>query len=95
MTDKPLDIERVTVPFVAVDPQPTIWYGKREPAVEILQNALASHHVYDPNHGDAPGHFGPVTEQALRGFQESQGLQVDAVCGPATWTALGFGQPDN
>lgn len=34
------------------------------------------------------GHFGPQTEQAVRGYQRSQGLVVDGIAGPKTRAAL-------
>ena len=34
------------------------------------------------------GLFGPSTEQAVRQFQSRQGLSVDGIVGPKTWTAL-------
>jgi len=38
--------------------------------------------------GEIDGDFGPVTDQAVRNFQRAQGLVVDGICGPQTWTAL-------
>jgi N-acetylmuramoyl-L-alanine amidase len=38
--------------------------------------------------GRADGVFGPLTEQALKGFQREYGLVSDGVCGPATLRAL-------
>lgn len=38
------------------------------------------------------GKFGAKTAQAVRDFQQSKGLQVDGVVGPATWAALTAGQ---
>ncbi|PWK15883.1 L,D-transpeptidase family protein [Tumebacillus permanentifrigoris] len=35
------------------------------------------------------GVFGPQTAEAVRRFQERQGLQQDGVVGPETWSALG------
>lgn len=35
------------------------------------------------------GVFGPMTAEAVRRFQEMQGLQLDGVVGPETWVALG------
>lgn len=34
------------------------------------------------------GSYGAKTEQAVRNFQEDNGLKVDGVCGPATWGAI-------
>ncbi|MBV9736340.1 MAG: peptidoglycan-binding protein [Acidisphaera sp.] len=38
--------------------------------------------------GDIDGVFGAGTEAAVKGFQQGNGLAVDGVVGPATWTAL-------
>jgi hypothetical protein len=37
---------------------------------------------------DDDGHFGPITEQVVMGFQRVSGLHVDGVIGPQTWGAL-------
>jgi peptidoglycan hydrolase-like protein with peptidoglycan-binding domain len=34
------------------------------------------------------GHYGPLTEVAVRRFQVDQGLAVDGVVGAVTWGAL-------
>lgn len=40
------------------------------------------------NVGKIDGIFGKQTAAAVKGFQKAQGLKVDGICGPATWTAL-------
>lgn len=34
------------------------------------------------------GTFGPATTKSVRDFQERNGLKVDGVVGPVTWTKL-------
>lgn len=38
--------------------------------------------------GPVDGEYGPLTAAAVRCFQESRGLDVDAICGPETWNGL-------
>ncbi len=60
--------------------------GSQGQAVADLRDRLAGLGLAAP--GDAPGVFGPLTEQVLRAFQAQRGLWVDGVCGPQTWEAL-------
>lgn len=60
--------------------------GTHGQAVADLRNRLAAVGQDAPN--DAPGIFGPLTEQAVRAFQAHRGLWVDGVCGSQTWEAL-------
>lgn len=38
--------------------------------------------------GDRTGLYGPVTEAAVRAFQERRGLRIDGICGAQTWASL-------
>jgi peptidoglycan hydrolase-like protein with peptidoglycan-binding domain len=58
--------------------------GSTGTGVRTLQQALA-------NKGyslSADGVFGPITQNAVRSFQSSQGITVDGVVGPVTWGRL-------
>lgn len=60
--------------------------GARGEAVRDVQERLvALGYGVD---GVSDGSFGPLTEEAVRGFQSSRGLPVDGIVGPDTWGAL-------
>jgi len=70
--------------------QPTIAPGASGDVVRRLQRALRR----TPNEGlVVDGDFGPLTEQAVKEFQQGAGLAVDGVVGPLTWAALPDGGP--
>ena len=70
--------------------QPTISLGATGGAVRWLQRALRR----TANLGlVVDGNFGPVTETAVKEFQQGAGLAVDGVVGPLTWAALPNGAP--
>lgn len=69
--------------------------GDRGMLVRIAQTALARA-GFSP--GTVDGIFGANTQAAVRAFQQANGLAVDGIIGPRTWTALmaylaGGGQP--
>jgi hypothetical protein len=55
-------------------------------AVKALQQKLNAHGANPALTED--GVFGPMTENAVKVFQKSQGLAVDGIVGPLTWSAL-------
>jgi hypothetical protein len=58
--------------------------GDESPFVEILQHLLRAR-----GFGlEVDGVFGAVTEQAVRQFQGNQGIAVDGIVGPVTWSRL-------
>jgi peptidoglycan hydrolase-like protein with peptidoglycan-binding domain len=70
--------------------EPTIRLGAKGNVVRRLQRALRR----TPDLGLAvDGLFGPLTEAAVKSFQEGAGLTVDGIVGPLTWNALPDGGP--
>ena len=65
----------------------TIRKGSKGDDVKTMQEALLKLGYSLPKYG-ADGDFGSETLAALKAFQEKNGLTVDGVCGPATWTKL-------
>ena len=63
----------------------TLRRGDESEAVSQLQAALVE---LGYSTGGVDGKFGPATEQAVREFQSSSGLEDDGVAGPATLAAL-------
>lgn len=59
--------------------------GSRGVYVLILQDAL---NALGYSTETLDGHFGTLTEQALRAFQQDNGLTADGIIGCATWTRL-------
>lgn len=53
--------------------------------VLLLQEILKARGIYT---GDLDQSFGNATEAAVIAYQKSRSLQVDGVCGPATWRDL-------
>lgn len=65
---------------------PTLQDGSHGADVRRLQRILIMTKQLDFEGLD--GRYGPITEAAVRSFQEAQGLAVDGVVGSATWDAL-------
>lgn len=68
--------------------RPTLYWGSRGQQVRVLQWRLQQWGYY---RGRIDGMFGNATAQAVRTFQARNGLRVDGIVGPATWSALGLG----
>ena len=69
----------------------TIKYGNKGSEVKTLQEALNKTAPY----GLKPdGIFGAKTEAAVRDYQRRQGLSIDGIAGPKTWSKLGFETAD-
>lgn len=73
------------VGFISIPGLP-LQLGDRGVTTRDLRRRL-SHAGFEAD-GDEHEVFGPATENALRAFQDSRGLDVDGVCGPQTWNAL-------
>ena len=80
--------------FVAACRQTVIRRGDEGPVVRFAQQAL---NAADTEIAGQPGRwptltldgkFGPATENAVRTFQGHEGLAVDGVVGPKSWSAL-------
>jgi peptidoglycan hydrolase-like protein with peptidoglycan-binding domain len=61
--------------------------GCKGDAVKAMQILLAGNDCKCGISG-ADGDFGPATEGALKEYQEKKKLEVDGICGPATWASL-------
>ena len=66
-------------------PYPTLRNGNRGSYVVFLQRLLESKFIPV---GVVDGIFGTQTENAVRTFQEQNGLTIDGIVGPNTWSKL-------
>jgi peptidoglycan hydrolase-like protein with peptidoglycan-binding domain len=64
----------------------TLKLGDAGDDVKRLQRVFAREKALLPD--DVDGVFGPKTEQAVKDFQQSEGLVVDGVVGPITWSRI-------
>lgn len=79
--------------LLVLPPRPTVRRGSRGTYVKYLQEKLISK-LYPV--GEIDGVFGGNTEQAVKEFQQENGLAVDGIVGPATWqtvSVIGGGRP--
>jgi peptidoglycan hydrolase-like protein with peptidoglycan-binding domain len=65
----------------------TISLGSTGDDVKRLQRVLARQLMWNP-FGPIDGTFDAGLETAVKSFQQSNGLTVDGIVGPATWAAL-------
>ena len=72
---------------------PTLRKGSSGEYVTLLQTKLIQR-GYDLAPYGADGKFGNKTFEAVKAFQRDNGLQVDGICGKATWGAILEGQAD-
>ncbi|MFO1103318.1 MAG: peptidoglycan-binding protein [Methylocystis sp.] len=68
----------------SIDMRATIKLGDTGDDVKRIQRVFARDKVLGPD--DVDGVFGPRTEQAVKDFQQSNGLTVDGIVGPITWS---------
>nr|MBA3947352.1 DUF3048 domain-containing protein [Herpetosiphonaceae bacterium] len=75
---------------------PTLTLGSSGADVSELQTLLNTWIGNHPESGLAQlpisGYFGSLTDQAVRTFQQAQGLPAQGIVGPLTWAALGAGE---
>ena len=79
--------------YVLVTPAPYGYYptlrrGMYGNPVQEMQQALRNQGYY---YGSTDGYFGEGTENAVKSFQRTNGLDVDGVAGPATLRTLLYG----
>lgn len=66
---------------------PVLQQGAKGDSVKAMQHLIIGAGINCGTTG-ADGSFGPVTDKAVRRYQQKHGLTVDGSCGPATWTSL-------
>lgn len=66
---------------------PILRSGDRGDVVKAMQILLIGYKFSCGAYG-ADGIFGTATDYAVRRFQRENGLEIDGICGPATWAKL-------
>ena len=71
-------------------PYPTLTPGSSGPEVRELQELLTllGYGGPSPGLGNPDGKYGPRTEAAVKRFQQTAGVAVDGIAGPATRQAI-------
>ena len=77
----------VEVSVNAVEITPVLRKGSKGSSVKEAQNLLLKHGYALPKYG-ADGDFGDETLNAVKVFQQANGLEVDGAVGTKTWAAL-------
>jgi peptidoglycan hydrolase-like protein with peptidoglycan-binding domain len=79
-----MSIQEEPMTTAAISPWPLVREGDEQHPVQTLQYLLRArgHNL------TVDGIFGPVTDAAVRAFQQQEGLAVDGIVGPVTWSAL-------
>jgi N-acetyl-anhydromuramyl-L-alanine amidase AmpD len=85
-TDASADAD-VEPPAALKSPPKTIREGAEGWLVTRLQRLLRQHGLF-PEPAEIDGDFGPITDAAVRAFQELNDLEPDGIVGPLTWQAL-------
>lgn len=85
--EKPVVEEKPVASGLFSMPLQTLKKGSKGKPVKAMQILLAGNGCSCGASG-ADGDFGPATDSALKKFQKEKNLQVDGICGPATWAAL-------
>lgn len=70
--------------LASLSPWPLVRKGDQEHPVRTLQHLLRAR----GRNVAVDGIFGPLTDAAVRAFQQAKSLGVDGIVGPYTWGAL-------
>lgn len=90
--EEPANVLQQVAQFVQACTDTVVRMGDRGAVVEFLQTQLDKDGYRLTRQGKPgagiDGHFGRITDKAVRQFQRDEGLVVDGIVGPATWQTL-------
>jgi len=66
---------------------PTLSRGASGDAVTGLQKGLKKYSTPETDPGTVDGDFGPITEGAVKAYQQDRAVHVDGIVGDQTWWA--------